>query len=70
VGLGLDGFQQGRRSGCWKSRREPAGYRLYDDHTLDRLVFIARAKQLGCNLVEIVDLTVDWNGGQYGPVLG
>ena len=27
--------------------RTPAGYRLYDDHTLDRLAFITRAKQLG-----------------------
>ena len=33
-----------------------AGYRLYDDHTLARLAFIARAKQLGCSLEEITDL--------------
>ena len=49
-------------------RRTPAGYRLYDDHTLDRLAFIARAKQLSCNLDEIADLTVAWDGGQCGPV--
>ncbi len=48
--------------------RTEAGYRLYDDRTLDRLAFIARAKQLGCNLEEIADLTLAWDGGQCGPV--
>ena len=48
--------------------RTPAGYRLYDDHTLDRLAFITRAKQLGCTLEEIGDLTLAWDGGQCGPV--
>lgn len=51
-----------------EANRTPAGYRLYDDHTLDRLAFISRAKQLGCNLDEIADLTVAWDGGQCGPV--
>ena len=51
-----------------ESTRTPAGYRLYDDHTLDRLAFIARAKQLGCTLDEIGDLTLAWDGGQCGPV--
>ena len=36
-----------------EASRTPAGYRLYDDGTLDRLAFIARAKQLGCTLEEI-----------------
>ena len=48
--------------------RTPAGYRVYDDHTLDRLAFIARAKQLGCTLEEVAALTVAWDGGQCGPV--
>lgn len=48
--------------------RTPAGYRLYDQRTLDRLAFIARAKQLGCSLDEITGLTVAWDGGQCGPV--
>lgn len=48
--------------------RTPAGYRLYDDQTLDRLAFIARAKQLGCGLDEIADLTVAWDGGRCGPI--
>ena len=48
--------------------RTDAGYRLYDDRTLGRLAFIARAKQLGCSLDEIADLTVAWDGGRCGPV--
>jgi MerR family transcriptional regulator, copper efflux regulator len=51
-----------------ESARTPAGYRTYDDHTLDRLAFIARAKQLGCSLDEIADLTLAWDGGSCGPV--
>ena len=51
-----------------ESARSPGGYRLYDDHTLDRLAFIARAKQLGCSLEEIAELTTAWEGGRCGPV--
>jgi MerR family transcriptional regulator, copper efflux regulator len=48
--------------------RTPAGYRAYDEATLERLAFIARAKQLGCSLEEIGDLTTAWDGGRCGPV--
>jgi len=48
--------------------RTEAGYRLYDDHALERLAFIARAKQLGCTLEEIADLSTAWDGGRCGPV--
>jgi DNA-binding transcriptional MerR regulator len=48
--------------------RTPAGYRLYDDDTLSRLTFIARAKQLGCSLEEITDLVGIWDGERCGPV--
>jgi MerR family copper efflux transcriptional regulator len=48
--------------------RSNGGYRIYDDRTLDRLAFIARAKQLGCTLDEIADLSVAWDGGQCGPI--
>ena len=51
-----------------EATRTPAGYRLYDNHNLDRLAFIARAKQLGCTLDEVADLTVAWDGGRCGPV--
>ncbi len=48
--------------------RTSAGYRLYDDESLDRLAFIARAKQLGCALDEITDLVGIWDGQRCGPV--
>jgi MerR family transcriptional regulator, copper efflux regulator len=44
--------------------RTEAGYRLYDDASLQRLRFIARAKQLGCSLDEIAELATAWDGGQ------
>jgi DNA-binding transcriptional MerR regulator len=50
------------------AERTEAGYRLYDDHGLQRLAFIARAKQLGCTLEEIADLSTAWDGGRCGPV--
>jgi MerR family copper efflux transcriptional regulator len=51
-----------------ETSRTPAGYRMYDQRTLDRLAFIARAKQLGCSLDEITGLTTAWDGGQCGPI--
>jgi MerR family transcriptional regulator, copper efflux regulator len=48
--------------------RTDAGYRLYDDTSLERLRFIARAKQLGCSLDEIADLATAWDGGRCAPV--
>lgn len=50
--------------------RTASGYRSYDSTTLDRLRFIGRAKQLGCTLEEIAELTVAWEGGTCGPVQG
>ncbi len=48
--------------------RTGAGYRLYDESSLERLRFIARAKQLGCSLDEIAELTTAWDGGRCAPV--
>jgi MerR family copper efflux transcriptional regulator len=48
--------------------RTHAGYRLYDESSLERLRFIARAKQLGCSLDEIAELTAAWDGGRCAPV--
>jgi MerR family copper efflux transcriptional regulator len=48
--------------------RSEAGYRLYDDVTLTRLAFVARAKQLGCTLEEIADLVDIADGERCGPV--
>jgi MerR family copper efflux transcriptional regulator len=50
------------------SGRSDGGYRLYDDDSLDRLAFIARAKRLGCSLDEITDLVDIWDGQRCGPV--
>ena len=44
------------------------GYRRYGEHTVERLAFINRAKQLGCSLDEIADLTTAWDGGKCGPI--
>lgn len=48
--------------------RSDNGYRLYDDSTLARLQFIARAKGLGCSLEEIAELTKSWETGLCSPV--
>ncbi|MDY7101190.1 MAG: MerR family transcriptional regulator [Actinomycetota bacterium] len=48
--------------------RTDAGYRLYDDRSLQRLGFIARAKQLGCSLEEIADLVELWDSDECEPV--
>ena len=51
-----------------QATRTPSGYRTYDQSTIARLTFIARAKQLGCTLQEIAGLTTAWDGGTCGPV--
>ena len=48
--------------------RTPAGYRVYDDRAIDRLRFVARAKQLGCTLEEIADLAEAWDRDDCAPV--
>ena len=48
--------------------RTESGYRTYDDRTLARLGFIARAKQLGCTLEEISGLVELWDGDRCDPV--
>ncbi|CAN5574281.1 MerR family transcriptional regulator [soil metagenome] len=49
-------------------QRADNGYRVYDAHTVERLEFIARAKQLGCTLEEITDLVTARDGGECGPI--
>jgi MerR family transcriptional regulator, copper efflux regulator len=48
--------------------RTPGGYRSYDERTVDRLRFIARAKQLGLPLGEIRELATVWDAGDCAPV--
>ena len=50
--------------GLVRPSRSEAGYRIYDDRALQRLRFIARAKELGCSLDEIADLAGVWDGGR------
>lgn len=51
-----------------EATRTAAGYRTYDQRTLERLAFINRSKQLGCTLEEIAGLTTAWDGGRCGPI--
>jgi DNA-binding transcriptional MerR regulator len=48
--------------------RTPGGYRSYDEHAVERLKFIARAKQLDLPLDEIRDLAAVWDAGSCAPV--
>jgi DNA-binding transcriptional MerR regulator len=48
--------------------RSGAGYRIYDEQTLERLAFISRAKQLGCSLEEITELVGTWERDRCEPV--
>lgn len=48
--------------------RTDAGYRLYDDSSLQRLRFVARAKELGCSLDEIAELAELWANDDCGPM--
>ena len=50
------------------AERTAAGYRVYDDRAIDRLRFVARAKQLGCTLEEIADLAEAWGRDECAPV--
>lgn len=48
--------------------RTPSGYRLYDAEALDRLAFVARAKQAGCTLEEVAELVALTDDGRCEPV--
>ncbi len=48
--------------------RTPAGYRIYDEHAVQRLRVIARGKTLGLSLDEITELTAVWDEDRCGPV--
>lgn len=48
--------------------RTEAGYRLYDDRSVELLRFISRAKRLGLSLEDITDLVALWNDDDCAPV--
>jgi DNA-binding transcriptional MerR regulator len=49
-------------------KRTAAGYRIYDDRSVEGLQFVARAKQLGLSLDEITELAALWDVDQCQPV--
>lgn len=50
--------------------RAPSGYRNYDEQSVERLQFVARAKSLGLPLEGIKELLVAWDGGSCASVRG
>jgi MerR family copper efflux transcriptional regulator len=48
--------------------RTSAGYRIYGERDVARLLFIGRAKRLGCTLDEIRGLAEAWDDDRCGPV--
>lgn len=54
--------------GLLRPRRNGAGYRVYDEQAVDRLLFVRRGKQLGLNLDEISELVTLWDGDRCAPV--
>ena len=48
--------------------RTDSGYRTYDERSLERLAFIARARDLGLRLDEISELADLWDADRCGPV--
>ena len=48
--------------------RTDSGYRAYEERSLERLAFIARARALGLRLDEIGELADLWDADRCGPV--
>ena len=48
--------------------RSAAGYRLYDDRSVELLRFVSRAKRLGLTLDDIADLVELWDRDECAPV--
>lgn len=55
-------------AGLVSPARTPAGYRVYDDRTIERLRFVTRGKDLGLSLEEIRELLPAWDGNDCGEV--
>lgn len=55
-------------AGLLPAERTPAGYRVYDDSSVERLEFIGAAKQLGLSLEEIAELLQVWAEGSCAQV--
>jgi MerR family copper efflux transcriptional regulator len=48
--------------------RSAAGYRLYDEDSVERVAFIGRAKRLGMTLEDVATLIDAWFAGECGPL--
>jgi MerR family transcriptional regulator, copper efflux regulator len=68
TGFSASALRYYEQVGLVEPDRTPAGYRLYDDRSLLRLTFIARAKALGLTLDEIAEVADLWDGDRCGPV--
>ncbi|MEV8312434.1 MerR family transcriptional regulator [Streptomyces flavidovirens] len=55
-------------AGLLPAERTTAGYRLYDDQSMERLAFISSAKLLGLPLEEIRELLAVWEQGVCAAV--
>jgi DNA-binding transcriptional MerR regulator len=55
-------------AGLLPAERTPAGYRVYDERSVERLEFIGAAKQLGLQLEEIAELLQVWAEGSCAQV--
>jgi MerR family transcriptional regulator, copper efflux regulator len=56
------------QAGLVNPDRTPAGYRSYDDHHLELLAFIGRAKGFGLSLDEITDVLSLLDQDRCAPV--
>ncbi|TSA38015.1 MAG: MerR family transcriptional regulator [Methylococcaceae bacterium] len=57
VGIGIETIRYYQRIGLIEKPEKPlSGYRTYSEATINRLLFIQRAKELGFSLVEISTL--------------
>ncbi|MBD3609545.1 MAG: MerR family transcriptional regulator [Gammaproteobacteria bacterium] len=64
VGVGVETIRYYQRIGLLEEPVKPtAGYRIYPQETIDHLLFIQRAKDLGFSLAEIAQLLELGEGG-------
>lgn len=59
LGIGIETIRYYQRIGLIEQPEKPSlGYRIYSEETIERLLFIQRAKELGFSLTEISTLLV------------
>jgi len=68
VGVPATTLRYYETQGLLPAQRTASGYRTYDDHDVERVRFIATAKELGLPLTRIRDLLAVWQGGMCRDV--